>query len=55
MSFGNVPKRNNNREDRDIVALLKRHAALIAQYMADGMSEDAASKKAFDVVTGRTP
>lgn len=51
---------HTNRNDRSwhttnrrTVDTLKRHAELMAKYVEAGMTKDEASKKAYDVVTGK--
>ena len=45
--------RSTHTQHRDTAARLKKHAELTAKYEAEGLTRDAASKKAFDVVTGK--
>jgi hypothetical protein len=40
-------------EERKVRARLVRHSELTAQFVAEGMSRDEASKKAFQIITGR--
>ncbi len=50
MSLGNVPKRNNNREDTIIRDRLRLYAKLTARFRAEGMAHDPAEKRAFGLV-----
>jgi hypothetical protein len=40
-------------EERQVRARLTRHVELTAQFQAEGLSRDEASKKAFQIITGR--
>jgi hypothetical protein len=40
-------------EERRIRERLQRHAELTTQFVAEGMGRDEASKKAFQIITGR--
>jgi hypothetical protein len=40
-------------EERKVRARLQRHVELTAQFQAEGLSRDEASKKAFQIITGR--
>jgi len=53
MSLGSNYQRNDSKENKSIAANLKRHAELTAKYIAKGMTEKEADKKAFDEIKRR--
>ena len=53
MALGTRYKRNMDSEDKRRIKNLEVHFELTQKFMAEGMNEDVASKKAYRIVTGK--
>ncbi len=52
MALGTDYKRQGDRDDQRIEKNLARHFKLMEKYIKEGLSKEAASKKAFKDITG---